>query len=105
MIDPGYCPTLPHKAKEYLINACPKHTPESEDKKLIVSHMWGEIKYIDINDIASLLSISKRTLERVIKHDERFPKPCITVGKKAKWKESRIIDFLDTNIGIHLKTS
>lgn len=90
MIDPGYCP---------------KYTPESEDKEPIVSPMCNEVKYMSISDIASLLSISKRTFERVLEHDERFPKPCLIVGKKAKWKESRIIDFLDTNVGIHLKTS
>lgn len=86
MIDPG---------------ACPKVIIDGNTS----SRVQVTVMYMNINDIASLLSISKRTLERVIEHDERFPKPCFTVGKKAKWKESRIIDFLDTNVGIHLKTS
>lgn len=88
MIDPGHAP---------------KYTPKSVVS--IDKSMQPVIKYMSINDIASLLSISKRTFERVLEHDERFPKPCITISKKMKWKESKIIDFLDSNVGIHLKTS
>ena len=88
MIDPG---------------CVPKYIPESIES--IDNPAQPVVKYMSINDIASLLSISKRTLERVLEHDERFPKPCVTIGKKMKWKESKIIDFLDSNVGIHLKTS
>lgn len=49
-------------------------------------------KYIGIVGVCELLSIDRRTLERMRKHN--FPTPNFWIGKSPRWEEGELVEQL-----------
>lgn len=47
-------------------------------------------KYLTVEGVCELLSISRRTLERLRK-EEKFPEPDFYLGKHPRWEINRLV--------------
>lgn len=64
-------------------------------RQILTNHVPA-ITYLTINDVCSLLSISRRTLERMRDHANStpFPAPDLWIGRSPRWDRDLLIDKL-----------
>ena len=51
---------------------------------------------LDIREVAEILSVTDRTVERLVREDSTFPPPA-RVGRSRRWRREWIEDYIDAN--------
>ena len=51
---------------------------------------------LDIREVAEILSVTDRTVERLVRDDFTFPPPT-RVGRSRRWRREWIEDYIDAN--------
>jgi excisionase family DNA binding protein len=52
-----------------------------------------ELKLLGINEVATLVGVSRSTIDRMVKREE-FPRP-IKMGLKVKWQRKTLQGFIE----------
>lgn len=54
-------------------------------------------RYIGVREIRTMLSVTDRWLRRAVS-SERFPKPCLKLGRSLRWNESDVLKYVASNL-------
>lgn len=53
-------------------------------------------RYIGVREIRVMLSVTDRWLRRAVSSN-RFPKPCLKLGRNLRWRESDVLKIIEEN--------
>jgi len=54
-----------------------------------------EARLIDLNTLSEMTMISTKTLRKIIKEDETFPKPVNLGPRMTRWKYSDVVNWIE----------
>ena len=54
-----------------------------------------EEKLLDTNDLSAMLSLHLKTVKKMLREENDFPKPIMITPHTRRWKRSEIIEWME----------